>query len=68
MKYRVNVEEILTRDVIVEAESPEDAEDMVEKFYYKQKIVLDYNDFKDGSQTIRCKGVCADSEVCTDFD
>lgn len=68
MKYRVNVKEILTRDVIIEADSPEDAENKVEEFYYKQNIVLDYSDFEDGSQTIKCKGVCADSEKCTDFD
>lgn len=67
MKYKVNVEEILSRDVIIEADSPEDAEDKVEELYFKQKIVLDYSDFEDGSQTIKCKGVCADTEECTDF-
>ena len=68
MKYIVNLTEILSRDVIIEANSVEEAEGAVEQLYYKQKIVLDYNDFEDGSQTIRCKGVCADSEECTDFD
>ena len=68
MKYLVNVKEILTRDVIIEANNPKEAEEMVEELYLKEKIVLDFSDFEDGSQTIRCKGVCADSEECTDFD
>ncbi len=68
MKYRVNVEEILSRDVIIEADSPEEAEEKAKELYYQQKIVLDYSDFEDGSQTIKSKGICADSEECTDFD
>lgn len=68
MKYRINVEEILSREVIIEADSPEDAVDKAEELYFKEKIVLDYSDFENGSQTIKCKGICADSEVCTDFD
>ena len=68
MKYLVNIEEILKRDVIIEADSPEDAEEKVEDLYYKQKIILDYSDFEGGSQTIKCIGICSDSEECNILD
>lgn len=68
MKFLVNIKEILTRDVIVEANSSEDAEEMVEELYNKEKIVLDYSDFENGSQTIKCKGICENTEECTEFD
>ena len=54
MKYLVNIEEILSRDVIIEAENGTDAVDKVEELYYNCKIVLDYSDFI-GEPTIKCK-------------
>ena len=67
MKYLVNVEEILTRDVVIEAEDEADAEDKVEQLYNECKIVLDYHDFV-GEPTIKCKRICSDNEECTEFD
>ncbi len=66
MKYLVNVEEILSRDLIIEAENESDAEDKVEQLYYDEKIVLDYNDFI-GEPTIKCKRTCSEIEVCSEF-
>ena len=60
MKYLVNIEEVLSRDVVIEAENENDAEDKVEQLYHECKIVLDYHDFI-GEPTIKCKRVCADS-------
>ncbi|MBR5651819.1 MAG: DpnD/PcfM family protein [Bacteroidales bacterium] len=60
MKYLVNIEEVLSRDVVIEAENENDAEDKVEQLYHECKIVLDYNDFI-GEPTIKCKRVSADS-------
>ena len=66
MKYLVNIEEILTRNVIVEAENAEDAESKVEQLYRDEKIVLDYNDFI-GEPTIKCKQLSAETEKCSEF-
>lgn len=66
MKFLVNIEETLTRNVIVEAENQEDAEDKVEQLYRDCKIVLDYSDFI-GEPTIECKRICDESEECTEF-
>ncbi len=66
MKFLVNIEEILTRDVIVEAEDENDAESIVEGLYYDCKIVLNDNDFI-GEPTIKCKRKCSETEECTEF-
>lgn len=66
MKYLVNVEEISSRDIIVEAENETDAEFIVEGLYHKEKIVLDSNDFI-GEPTIKCLRVCTETEECTEF-
>ena len=47
MKYAVRVEETLARTVIVEADSPEDAEDKVNRIYDNEGISLDYDDFNE---------------------
>lgn len=44
-KYRFNIEEILNREVIVEAESLDEACNIVNKLYRDEEIVLDYADF-----------------------
>ncbi|MCR5361571.1 MAG: DpnD/PcfM family protein [Bacteroidales bacterium] len=67
MKYLVNVEEILSRNVIIEAENETDAESKVEDLYRKEKIVLDYHDFI-GEPTIKCQRVCVETEECTEFE
>ena len=67
MKYLVNVEEILSRDIIIEAEDETDAEYKVEQLYHQEKIVLDYSDFI-GEPTIKCLRICDDAEECTELD
>lgn len=41
MKYKVNIEELLSRIVEVEADNEEDAENKVRVMYNKEEIVLD---------------------------
>lgn len=47
MKYKINVKEILSRVVDVEAENIYDAEDIVRKQYKDCEIVLDTGDFQE---------------------
>lgn len=47
MKFTIKVEEILRRDVEVEAENADEALDKVCTMYTEEEIVLDYNDFTD---------------------
>ena len=44
MKYKVNVEELLSRIVEVEAENEEDAENKVRVMYNNEEIVLNADD------------------------
>ena len=67
MKYWVNIEEVLTRDVVVDAESEEDAKIKVKHLYRAGKIVLDYSAFI-GEPTIMCKHSCNDTVDCKVFD
>ena len=46
-RYRIEVKEYLARIIDVDAESEEDAIDMVEEQYHNGDIVLDYKDFTD---------------------
>lgn len=46
MKYKVNVEELLSRIVEVEADSDEEAEEKVREMYRNEKIALDASDFQ----------------------
>ena len=46
MKYKVNVEELLSRIVEVETENEEEAEDKVREMYMNEDIVLDASDFQ----------------------
>lgn len=41
MKYKVNVEELLSRIIEVEADSDEEAEEKVREMYRNEEIVLD---------------------------
>ena len=54
MKYTVVIEEILRREVAVEAKDAEEAEEIVEALYRKEEIVLDAGDFI-GEPTTTCK-------------
>ena len=45
MKYKVNIEEILSRVIEVETEDEEKAEDIVKEMYYSEKVVLNTDDF-----------------------
>ena len=47
MKFTIKVEEILRRDIEVEAETADEALDKVCTMYTEEEIVLDYNDFTD---------------------
>ena len=47
MKYRVNIEEILSRVIEVEADNPEDAEYKAEQMYKNEEVVLDANDLQE---------------------
>ena len=44
-KYRFNIEEILNKEVTVEAEDFEQAMKIINKLYRDEEIVLDYYDF-----------------------
>lgn len=46
-KFKVSITETLTREVIVEAENPADAVNIVTEKYCDSEIVLDYEDFVD---------------------
>ncbi|MDU4326466.1 MAG: DpnD/PcfM family protein, partial [Clostridium celatum] len=44
-KYKFNIEEILNKEVTVEAKSFEEAMKIINKLYRNEEIVLDYDDF-----------------------
>lgn len=44
-KYRFNIEEILNKEVTVEAEDFDQAMKIINKLYRDEQIVLDYDDF-----------------------
>lgn len=46
MKYEINVEELLSRIVEVEADSEDEAEEKVREMYRNEDIVLDASDFQ----------------------
>lgn len=47
MKYKMNVKEILSRTVEIEADSLEDANRKVHQLYDAEEIVLDSSDWQD---------------------
>jgi hypothetical protein len=51
MQIDVNISELLTRIITVEAMSVDEAISYVEEMYNKEEIVLDYSDF-DGNTII----------------
>ena len=44
-KYKFNIEEILNKEVTVEAEDFDEAMKIINKLYRDEEIVLDYDDF-----------------------
>ena len=44
-KYKFNIEEILNKEVTVEADDFEQAMKIINKLYRDEEIVLDYDDF-----------------------
>ena len=44
-KYKFNIEEILNKEVTVEAKSFEEAMKIINKLYRDEEIILDYDDF-----------------------
>lgn len=67
MKYVVNIEELLSRDIVIEADNEEQAELKVKQLYCKGKIVLDYGDFI-GKPMIKCKHSCDETIKCINLD
>ena len=53
MKYTVEIEEILRREVSIDANSPEEAVSRVHRLYHDGEIVLNSDDFI-GEPTIKC--------------
>jgi len=49
MKINIEIREVLSRIVTVDAESKEDAIEQVENMYNNEEIVLDYADFEGGA-------------------
>ena len=47
MKYKVNIKEILSRTVEIEADSLEDANRKVNQLYDAEEIVLDFSDWQE---------------------
>ena len=43
--YKFNIEEILNKEVTIEAENFEEAMKIINKLYRDEEIVLDYDDF-----------------------
>mgnify|MGYP003312826212 CR=1 FL=1 len=60
MKFYVQIEEVLSRLVSVEAQDEDEAICKVEELYRNSKIVLDYSDFC-GEPFIDCKGTNIDN-------
>jgi len=54
MKINIEVKEILTRVVTVDAETVNDAISKVEDMYFREEVILDYTDF-DGNVEIEEK-------------
>ena len=46
MKYKVNVEELLSRIIEIEAENEEEAEEKVREMYINEDIAFDASDFQ----------------------
>ena len=44
-KYKFNIEEILNKELTVDAKSFEEAMKIINKLYRNEEIVLDYDDF-----------------------
>ena len=44
-KYKFNIEEILNKEVTIEAENFEEAMKTINKLYRDEEIILDYDDF-----------------------
>lgn len=60
-EYLVTVQEILERQLIIEANSEEEAYKKVKEMYDNEEIVLDYRDFFD--KEIKVDGEMIDGEV-----
>ena len=57
MKYKVNVEELLSRIAEVKAENEEEAEEKVREMYMNEEIVLDASDFQSVEYFVQQKKV-----------
>ena len=64
MKYIVEVEEILRREIRIDAESKSEAELKAFKQYRDGEVVLDANDFI-GEPSIRCVGSIFSKKIDT---
>lgn len=44
-KYRFNIEEVLNREIMIEANNFEEAMKIINRLYKEGEIILDYSDF-----------------------
>lgn len=56
MKYIVQISELLTRRLKIESETPEEAVQKVKDNYYNGDIVLEADDYVDGSAQFKVVG------------
>lgn len=59
MEFKVNITEVLSRVIAVEADSKEEALIRVSDMYNSEEIVLDYSDFNDD---VKIEIICEKSE------
>jgi len=59
MEFKVNITEVLSRVIAVEADSKEEALIRVSDMYNSEEIVLDYSDFNDD---VKIEIICEKNE------
>jgi len=59
MKFKVKITEVLSRVIVVEADSKEEALNKVSDMYNSEEIVLDYSDFNDD---VKIEIICENNE------
>jgi len=59
MKFKAKITEVLSRVIVVEADSKEEALNKVSDMYNSEEIVLDYSDFNDD---VKIEIICENNE------
>lgn len=69
MEYKVKVEEISRRTVIIEADNEEQAEEIASELYYNQgEINLDYDDFSEVNIEVQGKPTQFEKDLFDKFN